>query len=149
MSSVVFASTLTDTDPLSAIDAVTKTITVTYTAKEEKNFALSTTSPVVVWDPAAASSPATIFAALYAVSDGTADLGLGATDSAAGTDAAQYFSVRLAAGAALFLGADDTYGTHTTDAVFHATQTATTIDQVKVLNPTASTTVNVRVVIYA
>jgi len=147
MASLKFESTLTDTDPFSAVDPVSQTITVTYTQKEEKNLALSTTSPVVVWDPATSSSPATIFAALYAVADGTADLELGATSSATAAGAAVFFSVRLVAGAPFFLGADDSYTPHITDAALHATQGATTIDRVRLLNPTASTTVNVRIVL--
>ena len=149
MAQLQFESTLTDTDPFSAVDPVTQTITVSYTSKVEQNYALSTTSPVLVWDPGNASSPATVFAGLYAVSDGDADLELGATISAVGTDAAGYFSIRLAAGAAFFLGADDTYFPAITDAAFHATQSATTIDRVRLLNPTASTTVNVRIVLVA
>lgn len=130
-----------DTDPFTSIEPSKKTFTVAYTNKVEQVHALSTTVAVTVWDPNNTTSPATIFAALMMLSDGTcyAELGINTGDTS--TDAAQFNSFTLSPGLVFALGADDAYGDHTTGAAFGTT--LATVDKIRLVNPTNGTTVNV------
>jgi len=62
-------------------------------------------------------------------------------------NAGGHMAIPLAANSPLFLGADDSFTPSITDAAFHATQSATVIDRVRLLN-TATTPVNVLLKIF-
>ncbi len=138
-------TTIEDTDPFSSIEPLKKTFTVAYTNKVEQVHALSDTLPVTAWDPQSTTSPATIFAALMMLSDGTCYAELGINTDDAGTDAAQFNSFTLSPGLPFMLGADDAYGDHTTGAALAGT--LDTIDKIRLVNPTASSTVNVKIIL--
>lgn len=139
--SLVFKSTLTDTDPFSSVEPTTKTVTVSYTAKSEKVFTLTDTEPVVAWDPLSSTSAVQDFDGLYVLSDGSVDMELGVDVAGVGTDAAQFWVERIAANAPKFLASDDSFGLHITGGALG--QTAKVINKIRFVNPNASTTVNV------
>jgi len=140
-----YTSTLLDTDPFSAEAPITKTVSISYTSKLDQTFSLTTTDVVTVWDITSVTAPVADFDAAYFLADGDCDVELGANTDDTSTDAAQFCTHRLTTDAALFIGADDSYGDHTTDAAFGATLDTT--DRIRLLNPTTGTTVNVRVIL--
>jgi len=144
-----FRWTFTDTGTFGSVRPLTKTFTVSYTTKVHYQNSLGDTLPVVAWDPQNVTSAATIFAFLLAhCAGGDCDLELGTNTDDVATDAAQFFTLRLTTSAPLILGADDSMADHTTfGAISVAAASLDTIDRIRVVNPSSSTTVSISIVL--
>ena len=122
----------------------TSTFTQTYTEMYRQTFSLATTTPAVAWNPVSASAAVTAFAALYARTDATAGVYIELAANSAGTGAA-WQSHLIMKDCPLILGADDSYEDNSTTAAFG--NVLGVIDKIRLLNPTASTTVNVKLIL--
>lgn len=147
--SMRFSWEFQDTDPFAAVYPASKTITVSYTRKHESIQSLTTTDATTVWDPYTVTNPVTVFAAMLAYcSGGTADLELGVTVTSATAGQPRWSTVRLTSSAPFFLADDAAYDNHSTSGAIGAATNAASINKIRVQNPTVSTTVNVRIVLF-
>lgn len=120
------------------------TFTQTYTEMYRQNFSLADTLPVVAWNPNTASAAVTAFSLMYVRTDATAGVYIENGVSSTGTGAA-WNSALIVAGVPFMLGADDAYHDESTTAAFGNVLGVT--DKIRFVNPTASTTVNVTLVL--
>ena len=140
---------VSDTDPFAALFPVNKTISVSYTRKHEYIGALAVTDPTTVWDPFTVTNPVTVFAALFAYcAGGVADLELGVSVTSATAGQPRWSTVRLTTSAPFFLADDNGYDNHSTSGAIGAATNAANINKIRVQNPTAGSTVNVRIVLF-
>ena len=120
------------------------TFTQTYTEMYRQTFSLATTAPAVAWNPVSASAAVTAFAVLYARTDATAGVYLELGTDSSGTGAA-WNSHLVMKDIPFILGADDSYQDNSTTAAFG--NVLGVVDKIRLLNPTASTTVSVKLIL--
>ena len=119
---------------------------VSYTSKHEVEKTIADTSAVTLWDPLNDSVGATVFsvAAIYTNATAGVDIefGCGATDTTV-----NFWSHRVVDGLPLFLGDDGSFRQTTTIGAFTAATDFVNINRIRAVNPTASTTVTVRLIL--
>ena len=126
---------------------IRKTKSVTYTSKHEAEKTISDTTAVTLWDPINDAVGATVFSVLWFNTNATAgvdlEFGCGATDTAV-----NFWSHRVVDGLPFVLGDDGAFRnqTTTTGALTAATDFVN-INRIRVVNPTASTTVTVHLIL--
>lgn len=147
MAQVTVTTKITVDGVFSNKDALTTSYSDTYTEKFDQEFALSTTSAVTLWDPISDAQACTDFSTLVILTDATAgvdiEFGCGATAASV-----NFWTHQIRDDLPFMLNNSGSFRnqTATTGALTAATDFVQ-INSIRAANPTASMTVNVRLIL--